>query len=177
MQTWKIRSKHTDLILRPASGSCSMKSGFFLLLLEIFSKQWKPPSGSWPTSRNAQASQLSLQAFKCSIWCSSTIVSPLKTLLFHRAKKDYFVSVALERREKVWKMKAGCERLQLSRAFAPQTITNSGSDDTLILSSWVCETTPSVCFPLIRVMAINIIATVPHDKLLHANVRKGLWVW
>lgn len=174
MHTWKNTAKRTDLILRPASGSCSMKSGFFLLFLETFSKPWKPPSGIWPISRSAQALQLSLQAFKRSIWHSSTIVSPQKTLLFHLAKKDYFASVA--RRDKVWKMKAGRKRLQLFRAFAPQTITNSGSDDTLILSSWVCETAPSVCFPLIRVMAINIIATVPHDKLLHAKMRKGLWV-
>lgn len=42
---------------------------------------------------------------------------------------------------------------------------------------WVCETTPSVCFPLIRVIATNIIATVPHDKLLHANVRGRRTVW
>lgn len=42
---------------------------------------------------------------------------------------------------------------------------------------WVCETTPSVCFLLIRVIATNIIATVPHDKLLHANVwgRRAAW--
>lgn len=58
-----------------------------------------------------------------------------------------------------------------------QTITNFGSDDILILSLWVCETTPSVCFPLIRVIAANITATVPHDKLLHANVWRLFGVW
>lgn len=92
-----------------------MKSGFFLLSLEIFSKFWKPPSGSWPTSRNAQALQLSLQAFKRSIWRSSTIVSLLKTLLFDRAKKHYFASVALERGEKVWKTKAGTRKAAASQ--------------------------------------------------------------
>ncbi|CAG10392.1 unnamed protein product [Tetraodon nigroviridis] len=51
------------------------------------------------------------------------------------SKEYYFASVLLKRREKVWKMKAGRERLQLFRASALQTITNSGSDDTLILSS------------------------------------------
>lgn len=42
---------------------------------------------------------------------------------------------------------------------------------------WVCEATPSVCFLLIRVIATNIIATVPHDKLLRANVWGQRTVW
>ena len=54
--------------------------------------------------------------------------------------------------------------------FLPQAITNVGSDDILILSLRVCETVPSVCFPLIRVIATNITATVSHDKLLQAYV-------
>lgn len=48
----------------------------------------------------------------------------------------------------------------------PQAITNVASDAILILSLWVCETAPSVCFPLISVIATNIKATVSHDKLL-----------
>lgn len=50
---------HSSHPLCPASGSCSMKSGFFLLSLETFSNQCKASSGSWPTSRTTQASQLS----------------------------------------------------------------------------------------------------------------------
>lgn len=61
--TWKNThldtQMHSSHPLSPASGSCFMKSGFFLLSMETFSNQWKASSGSWPTSRTTQASQLS----------------------------------------------------------------------------------------------------------------------
>lgn len=56
-------------------------------------------------------------------------------------------------------MKVGCENDRRGVSFfrwRSQTITNSGSDDILILSLCICETTPSVCLPLIRVIATNI---------------------
>lgn len=83
------------------------------------------------------------------------------------------------RKKKFWKMTTGSLRkgdavilgwfLRLSLILAVMTF--------WFPAPWVCETTPSVCFPLIRVIATNIIATVPHDKLLHANVRGRRTVW
>lgn len=119
------------------------------------------------------------QAFK-RIWYSSTIVSVLKTLFVFfcfcsSREKGYLMSLLLGEKREVLKNDDGPAREGWCSYFGlvSQTITNFGSDDILILSPWVCETTPSVCFPLIRVIATNIIATVPHDKLLHANV----WGW
>lgn len=99
-----------------------------------------------------------LTAFKCSIWYTSTIVSPLNTLFFSSGKKGHLMSVPLAEKKEALKMKTRLwERVVQFLFFfgwgvlgflwlLSQTITNFGSDDILILSLWVCETTPSVCF-------------------------------
>lgn len=106
-----------------------------------------------------------------------------KDPVFSSRKKGYLMSVSLVREERSFKNENSAEKARCHFFFFlflktfSQTITNFGSDDILILSLWVCETTPSVCFPLIRVIATNITATVPHDKLLHANVWRLFRVW
>lgn len=115
--TWKnthlnarMRSSHP---LCPASGSCSVKSGFFLLAMETFSQ----PVKSLLLGAGPHPGPLSLHgcltAFK-RICYARTIVAPLKTLVlfflfvFHQGKKAFYCHFHMGRKKKkFWKMTTG----------------------------------------------------------------------
>lgn len=145
IRTWKnthlnahMRSSHP---LRPASGSCSVKSGFFLLSMETFSQ----PVKSLLLGAGPHPGPLSLHgcltAFK-RICYARTIVPPLKTLVlsfflrFPSREKAFTVTSTWRGKKANVKNdnrlveEGWCSYFGL----VSQTITNSGSDDILILS-------------------------------------------
>lgn len=141
--TWKnthlnarMRSSHP---LCPASGSCSVKSGFFLLSMETFSQ----PVKSLLLGAGPHPGPLSLHgcltAFK-RICYARTIVAPLKTLVlfffvFHQGKKAFYCHFHMGRKKVLKNDNRLVEEGWCSYfGLVSQTITNSGSDDILILS-------------------------------------------
>lgn len=180
---------HSSLPLCPASGSCSMKSGVFLLSLETFSDQWE--GFFWELAHIQEHSGFTavLQHLNAAYGAQVPLFLHQRPRLFfflpfflESRKRGHLMSVSLVgKKNKFEKWKLDGEKEPLFFFFFPLSppppvllIANFGSDDNLILSLWVCETTPSVCFPLIRVIATNITATVPLDKLFYTKAKPFL---